>query len=67
MLIGVKKRFVFIANSKTASTTIESMLTPFAEINRVGSPQRKHVSWGEVLEEYSLVRQMKKPFGRCIF
>jgi hypothetical protein len=60
MLIGVKKRFVFVANSKTASTTIESVLTPFAEINRVGSPQRKHISWGRVLEEYSFLFGLRK-------
>lgn len=32
MLIGVKKRFVFIANSKTASTSIEHSLVGQAEI-----------------------------------
>lgn len=55
MLIGVKKRFVFIANSKTASTSIEAMLTPFAEINRIGSPKRKHISWQQCREEYGFV------------
>jgi hypothetical protein len=55
MLIGVQKRFVFIANSKTASTSIESALTPYAEINRVGSPQRKHISWQEARSEYSFL------------
>ncbi len=55
MLIGVQKRFVFIANSKTASTSIEAVLTPYAEINRVGSPQRKHISWSEARKEYSFL------------
>lgn len=55
MLISVKKRFIFIANSKTASTSIETALIPFAEINRVGSPQRKHISWQEARKEYNFL------------
>jgi hypothetical protein len=52
MLIGVEKRFIFIANSKTASTSIEEALIPYAEINRVGSPQRKHIKWRDARKEY---------------
>lgn len=55
MLISVKKRFVFIANSKTASTSIETALVPYAEINRMGSPQRKHISWKMAKEEYDFL------------
>lgn len=55
MLIGVKHRFVFIANTKTGSTSLERVLTQFAEINRVGSPQRKHIPWSEVLVEYDFL------------
>lgn len=55
MLIGVKKRFIFIANSKTASTSIESALIPYAEINRSGSPKRKHISWRETRKEYNFL------------
>jgi len=55
MLIGVKRRFVFIANTKTGSTSIEKLLMPYAEINRGGSPQRKHISWKDVRIEYSFL------------
>ena len=44
MLISVEKRFVFVANTKTASTSIEQVLTPYAEIRRIGTPDRKHTS-----------------------
>lgn len=55
MLISVKNRFVFIAGSKTASTSIEDALTPYAEINRVGSAQRKHIIWREARKEYNFL------------
>lgn len=55
MLISVKKRFIFIASSKTASTSIESALTPYAEINRSGSPKRKHITWKEAKKEYNFI------------
>ncbi len=55
MLIGVKKRFIFIANSKTASTSIEDVLAPYAEINRVGSAKRKHISWKVARKEYNFL------------
>ncbi|SES39188.1 hypothetical protein SAMN04490244_11525 [Tranquillimonas rosea] len=52
MLIGVKKRFVFVANTKAASTSIEAALIDQAEIHRGGSPARKHISLREALREY---------------
>ena len=55
MLISIKKRFIFIASSKTASTSIEAALTPYAEIHRGGSPQRKHISWKEARKEYNFL------------
>ncbi len=55
MLIGVKKRFVFIANSKTGSTSIEAVLARHAEINRSGSAGRKHIGWSEVRQEYAFL------------
>ena len=58
MLIGVKKRFVFIANSKTASTSIEHSLVGQAEIQRGGGPQRKHIYLRDALPEYDFL------FGR---
>lgn len=55
MLIGVKKRFLFIANSKTASTSIESALMNHAEIHRGGAPWRKHILMREALREYDFL------------
>ena len=55
MLISVKKRFIFIANSKTASTSIEAVLAPYAEINRIGSALRKHISWEASKKEYKFL------------
>lgn len=55
MLISVKKRFIFIANSKTASTSIEAALAPYAEINRIGSALRKHISWEVAKKEYKFL------------
>lgn len=55
MLIGVKHRFVFVANSKTASTSIEQALANHAEILRGGSPQRKHITLRDALVEYAFL------------
>lgn len=43
MLIGIERRFIFVANSKSASTTVESLLAPFAEIVVGGEPALKHM------------------------
>jgi len=58
MLISVGKRFVFVANSKTASTSVETNLVTEAEIQRGGSPQRKHIYLRAALREYDFL------FGR---
>jgi len=55
MLIGVRKRFVFVANTKAASTAIERALMPHAEIHRGGTPARKHVGLHEALAEYDFL------------
>ena len=60
MLISVKKRFVFIANSKSASTSIEAALGRHAEIHHGGSPARKHIGWREVRKEYAFLFDNKK-------
>lgn len=52
MLIGVRKRFVFVANTKTASTSIEHALAEHAEIMRGGSPERKHIRLSQIGPEY---------------
>lgn len=60
MLIGVEKRFVFIANSKTASTSIEKALIAEAEIHRGGPDRRKHILLRETLKEYRFLFGRKK-------
>ncbi len=55
MLIGLKKRFVFVANSKAGSTALEKALAPFAEIIVGGTPKRKHIRWRDALKEYDFL------------
>jgi len=55
MLIGVAKRFVFVANTKTASSSIEALLAPHAEISRPGGPAAKHSSIGQIRYVYSFL------------
>ncbi|MEO9682409.1 hypothetical protein [Tateyamaria sp.] len=58
MLIAVKKRFVFVANSKTASTSIDKAIMSECEIYRGGSPQNKHIFLRQAIKEYDFL------FGR---
>ena len=55
MLIGVKKRFIFVANTKTASTSIEDALVPYAEIMCAGTSERKHISLPNAFSEYQFL------------
>ena len=52
MLLSFDRRFLFVANTKTASTSIESVLRPHAQIVRAGTPARKHMPLVRALEEY---------------
>jgi hypothetical protein len=49
MLISTQAHFVFIANSKTASTSIEQVLSPHADVVVAGTAQRKHMTLREAL------------------
>lgn len=57
MLIGVRKRFVFVANTKTASTSVEHALAGHAEIMRPGGPDRKHSPLAGILADYRFLFQ----------
>lgn len=59
MLIGIEKKFVFVANTKTASTSIEKALKPHAEIHHAGSPERKHVPLRQATALYPDIFQDK--------
>ena len=55
MLISIKKRFIFVANSKAASTSIELALSPYAEIQRGITPKDKHMKMQAVLNEFGFL------------
>ncbi|AXI44767.1 hypothetical protein C1J03_01190 [Sulfitobacter sp. SK012] len=52
MLISIEKRFMFLANTKTASTSIEDALLPYTDIYRGGTPARKHISARDAYPAY---------------
>ena len=52
MLLSFDRRFLFVANTKTASTSIEVVLRPHAQIVRAETPARKHVPLSMALSEY---------------
>lgn len=55
MLISVENRFVFVANTKTASTSIEHALWPHADIFRGGTSDRKHLPLREIYPTYDFL------------
>lgn len=55
MQIGFGKKFIFVANTKTASTSIEAALMRYSDIVRAGDPRRKHISLYEGLRTYPVV------------
>lgn len=55
MLISTEKKFVFIANTKTASTSIEHALMDYSEIHRGGSPARKHIGLTQAYKIYDFL------------
>lgn len=59
MLISVEKRFFFVANTKTASTSIEHALLPYADIYRGGTPARKHISMHKAIGTYPFLFDQK--------
>lgn len=55
MQVGFVKKFIFVANTKTASTSIEAALMPHSDIVRAGTPQRKHASLDEGIRTYPVI------------
>lgn len=63
MLISVQNRFIFVANTKAASSAIEVLLARHAEIARPGGPQFKHSSLGTIRYDYRFLFDMPEyPF-----
>ena len=58
MLISLQKRFVFIANLKTASTAIEAALRPEADIALVEPGVAKHQSFASIELRFSWLFSM---------
>lgn len=52
MLLSLTKKFVFIANLKTASTSIERVLAPYSELRLTQSNHGKHQSFVEFAERF---------------
>lgn len=52
MLFSLTKKFLFLANLKTASTAIERVLSPHAELRLVQSQFGKHQSFSEFAERF---------------
>ena len=55
MLVSLSKRFIFVANLKTASTSIESVLRPYAEFQFLESNCGKHFSLRDLEVEFSSI------------
>lgn len=52
MLLSLTKKFVFIANLKTASTSIEKVLAPHADLRLMQSNYGKHQSFADFAERF---------------
>jgi hypothetical protein len=52
MLLSLNKKFLFIANLKTASTSIERVLAPFCELRLTQANHGKHQSFVEIAERF---------------
>lgn len=52
MLISLDRKFIFVANTKTGSTTIEALLGPECEIAIAKDTQLKHLSIGQIERQF---------------
>lgn len=55
MLIGVRKRFLFVANTKAASTSVEGAMGPQAEVASPGGAQGKHMPLARIRHQYNFI------------
>lgn len=67
MLLSLSRRFIFVANLKTASTSIEACLRPFSEICIARTDFGKHASFGEIEERYSWAFDLIKRENFLVF
>src|SRR4051812_16356365 len=52
MLFSLTKKFIFIANQKTASTAIEKVLAPHADLRLLRAEFGKHLAFKRVIEHF---------------
>ena len=60
MLIGVEKRFIFVSNTKAASTSVEHLLMPYTEVVCLGNSERKHRPMKKVLTSFPFLFDQPK-------
>jgi hypothetical protein len=53
MIISIHRRFIFVANLKTASTSIENILRPYGDINILWTELGKHIYLSDMQERFS--------------
>jgi len=67
MLISLSKKFVFVANLKTASTAIEKALRPLAELALVESRFGKHQTFREIETRFAWLLNLIDPKEMFVF
>ena len=64
MVISTKYKFVFFANTKTASTSIENVLCKYDDKKTLGyvqdKPNKKHVTYRELIQQYPFINEYTK-------
>ncbi|PJF08929.1 sulfotransferase family 2 domain-containing protein [Pseudorhodobacter sp. MZDSW-24AT] len=55
MLISKRHKFLFVANTKAASTSIEAILAPHAEIQGPPGPKGKHLPLARIRQQFAPV------------
>jgi hypothetical protein len=55
MLISFSHRFIFVSNLKTASTAIESALSPYSQIVIMNSELGKHDDLSNIISRYEVI------------
>jgi hypothetical protein len=53
MIISIHRKFIFVANLKTASTSIENILRPYGDINILWTDLGKHIYLSAMQERFS--------------
>ncbi len=61
MIVSIKHRFAFFCTPKNASTSIEQVLTPYADVLLTGSPALKHLRPHEYRKDLLPLIERKHP------